>query len=229
MGRRETLIAGALITVATGAGVVVARRRGTGTRREPRFDPDTVARIETEGWRAYYDRRFLDGFKLLVEFGRDEFGLGRIGALRAGYFAVRGQMAYAGARGDADAARRWMARYYALAPRRAEIDPAALADAEVEYWVVHRRLVRESDKTELVDALARLHALLFGGTPDAMRPSAEQRALACNAVDRITGRTSTNPCEDWRLVRAHLASAYRLALAAAQGSPAPPRDASITG
>lgn len=223
MGRASALIAGALVGAVAGAGIVVTRRAGGTPRRTPRFDPDTIARIETEGWRAYYDRRFIDGFRLLMELARDEFGLGILGALRASYFAVRGQMAFAGERGDAHKAVRWMTRYYAASPRRDGVAPADLAAAELDYWVVHRRLVRQDDKTGLIDSFARLHALIFGGTPEAMRASAEQRTLACNAVDRITGRTSTDIDADWRLVREHLTNAYRLATAAGQryASPSP--------
>lgn len=212
VGYLRRIVAASIVVGSVGVGVA-ARRSVTRPRRAPRFDPATVARIETEGWRAYYDRRFLDGLRLLLELGRDQFGLGSLGALRAAYYAVRGQMAFAGADNDPQAALMWMTRYYAATPRRPGPTAAQLAEAELDYWRVHRELVHEDDKTGLVDALARLHALLFGGSPEAMRPSAEQRTLACNAVDRITSRRSTDPDEDWRLVRAHLTRGYELAVA----------------
>lgn len=206
---------GAGVLVGAALGLAVAWGRSSRQVRQPQFNPDVVARIETEGWRAYYDRRFLDGFRLLIELGQSEMGLNMTDALRASYLAVRGQMAYAGERGDAEAAKRWMTRYYRAVPRRDGVSPEDLAAAEIDYWVVHRRLVGQANKADLVAALARLHAGLFGGSVENMRASAEQRTLACNAVDRITGGTSADPDEDWRLVREHLTQGYRLAVAAA--------------
>ena len=42
-----------------------ARRRGRLS-----FDPHRVAYYETEGWRAYYDRRWLDVLILLVRLSQ---------------------------------------------------------------------------------------------------------------------------------------------------------------
>ena len=41
-----------------------------------RFDPDRVARLETESWRAYYDRRWLSMARVLVAAHREQFHLG---------------------------------------------------------------------------------------------------------------------------------------------------------
>ena len=46
----------------------------------------------------------------------------------------------------------------------------------------------------------RLHAALFGATIAAMHSSAQARALAAVAVDRITGQYSTDVAADWQEV-----------------------------
>jgi hypothetical protein len=211
---RKIILAGS-VAAGAAAGIAAARRqRAThAPAREPRFDPDAVARLEVAGWRAYYDRDFLKGAVILFRLLRGQVAATPLGALRASYFALRGQMAFAGERGDRQRALDWMTRFYAAAPRRSGVAPEALAAAEIDYWVEHRRLVHQDDKAALTDALARLHALVFGGTLDAQRPSAAQRTLACNAVDRITGRRSTNPARDWALAEQHLRDGYRLAVA----------------
>jgi hypothetical protein len=61
----------------------------------------------------------------------------------------------------------------------------------------------------MVQALVQLHAALFGGPPAAMQLSAEWRARAAEAVDRITGQRSTDVAADWREVAACLQKAYR--------------------
>jgi hypothetical protein len=72
------------------------------------------------------------------------------------------------------------------------------------------RLNREDGGSEpMVDALAALHAALFASSLEAMRPSAEWRALAAKTVDRITGGYSDNVEEDWRRVEEYLQQAYR--------------------
>ncbi|MGH9176313.1 MAG: hypothetical protein ACRD1H_18235 [Vicinamibacterales bacterium] len=218
--RREVIVRRLLLVVVMIAGfvgaVAVARRpRVARTAPAPGFDPVVVGTIEAAGWRAYYERDFLTGFRLLLRLMGDQFGLGPFDALRTAHAAVRAQMAFAPAENDLAAARRWLVRFYRRSPRRDGVAPADLADAELDYWIVHRRIVDERDKTPLIDALARLHALLFGGSEAAMRPSAEQRTFACNAVDRITGQRSTDPAVDWSLARNHLIAAYQLALSAA--------------
>ena len=72
----------------------------------------------------------------------------------------------------------------------------------------------------MTNAFARLHAALFDSTPEMMRPSAEQRALAAVAVDRISGGYSTDVTADWTLVESHLQHTYRAILAITASRPA---------
>jgi hypothetical protein len=192
---------------------VAARRRGRRhVARAPEFDPDEVARIEVAAWRAYYDRDFRRGLLLMLQLMHRQLRLGPLDTVLAALHAVRAQKAFAPHRNDPYAALRYLTRFYALAPRREGVDPAKLARAELDYWIAHRRLANEDDKTGLTDALARLHSLLFGGSAAQQRPSAEQRTLACNAVDRVTGRLSADPEQDWAMAEVHLRAAYWLAV-----------------
>ncbi len=56
--------------------------------------------------------------------------------------------------------------------------------------------------------LARLHAALFKAPPAAIRHSAELRAQAAVAVDRITGKYSADEVADWDEVEQKLVEAY---------------------
>jgi hypothetical protein len=215
--RKRVLLGGVALGALAALWPRRARARQTAVEpREPRVDPGAGGRGVVGGWRAYYARNPLAALAVLWRLTRGELGLPAGTALRAAYAALRAQIAYAGARGRAERARPWLARFYALSPRRDGITPEALADAELAYWVAHRAVVRQPDDTPLVDALAELHALLFGGTPAAQRPSARERALACAAVDRITGRVSTDVAHDWLLAEAHLTRGYQLAVAVGQ-------------
>jgi hypothetical protein len=57
--------------------------------------------------------------------------------------------------------------------------------------------------------MAALHGELFGLSTDKTRESAEWRVRACNTVDLITGKASTNPEADWAKLEDELRQCYR--------------------
>ena len=202
------------------------------------FDPDRVARLQTESWRAYYDRRWLSMARVLVAAHREQFHLSPAGALLATISASRAAIAFAPLEGsDVDAARRHLVAYYrrVRAALGTAADAATLAERELDYWVVHRRLAiarkanppaaTQATAETLLEiepmtiAFARLHAALFDSTPEMMRPSAEWRALAAVAVDRISGGYSTGVAADWALVESHLQRTYQAILAITANPP----------
>jgi hypothetical protein len=191
------------------------------------FDPDRLAHLEAAGWRAYYDRNWLRVFGLMVQMNREQFRMSLPKAIAAAIDIVRASIAFAPAFGnDVPAATNHLQAFYDKARRSLglPVDAHTLATLEMDYWIVHRRLANErkqapghaGDIEPMVESLARLHAALFTGPPEALRRSAELRAQAAVAVDRITGGYSNNVAEDWRLVEESLRQAYR---ALAQESP----------
>ena len=103
------------------------------------------------------------------------------------------------------------ARFYRLARRYSGLhfDPDQVAALELEYNVVHRALVGVPDKSAFVDTMTRLHAALFDLSAEQARASAEERVLASNLVDRITGGQSLDKAADWAQIRAALQRCYR--------------------
>ncbi len=183
------------------------------------FDPDKVAHFEKAGWEAYYARQWCKAFGLMVQLNREQFRMRVLIALAAAVDIVRASMAFAPLENnDVPAAREHIRRYYDKARRSVGIaaDAQTLADLEMDYWVVHRRLAleRKVDHTldnagPMVDSFERLHAALFKAPAAALRRSAQQRALAAVAVDRITGGYSKDIAADWREAEKHLQEAYR--------------------
>lgn len=181
-------------------------------------NPDIVAYYEKEGWRAYYDRKWVRAFWLLVKLNREAFRMSRFTAYTAAIDTVRASIAFAPLEGnDIPKAQDYMTRFYEKARRTLDIpvDAQTLAALEIDYWIVHRELAvrrklnREDDDIEpMVNSLNALHAALFDSSLEAMRSSAEWRALAAKTVDRITGNYSNNLDEDWRLVEEYLQKAY---------------------
>lgn len=211
-------------------------------RLRPDFDPARVARLETEAWRAYYDRRWLRMARVLVAGHREQFGLSLGEAIVVTLYSSRAAMAAAPLdHSDTDKARRLLVPYYRRVRRAlgSAATPEALAEREIDYWIVHRRLALQrkanpaasapdslEDMEPMVVSFAQLHAALFDSTPEAMRPSAEQRALAAKAVDRITGGYSIDVPGDWQRVETYLIWTYETiaAVVGLTGAPAPPRE-----
>src|SRR5207244_736703 len=105
-----------------------------------RFDPERMAYLETEGWRAYYDRKWLRAFLLLATLCREQFRLTYLSSLRAAYFATRASLAFAPRRNRPGLARAYLLKFYRLARPALDLDfdPERVADLELRYWVVHR-------------------------------------------------------------------------------------------
>ncbi|HNS00992.1 MAG TPA: hypothetical protein PKM78_01260 [Anaerolineae bacterium] len=182
------------------------------------FDADRVAHFERAGWEAYYDRRWLRVLRLMVQLNREQFGMSLPAALAASFDIVRASRAFAPVDNDPAAVTAHLRRYYVRASHAAGLhaDPATLAGLEMDYWMVHRRLAiarrtapdHSGDIAPMVEALARLHAALFDASPEAIQRSAELRAQAAVAVDRITGGYSRDMAADWREVEDLLRRAY---------------------
>jgi hypothetical protein len=206
-------------------GVAVADVKAAGSQQpagnaqRAEFDPERVAYLEAAGWRAYYDRNWLRVFGLMVQMNREQFRMSLPTALAAAIDIVRASVAFAPIDNDVPAATGHLRAFYAKAQRSLGLptDARTLAALEMDYWVVHRRLALERKQTPghggdvepMVESLARLHGALFTAPPEAIRRSAELRAQAAVAVDRITGGYSNNVAEDWRLVEDSLRQAYR--------------------
>lgn len=190
-------------------------------RTKQRFDPDKVAYYEKAGWEAYYDRNWLRAFVLLVRLNREEFRMGRLTAVRAAIDTVRASRAFAPVDNNIPEAQAHIQKFFEKARPGLAIAASAqrLAELEIKYWIVHRQLAlrriqnhNDHNLEPMVQSLANLHAALFNSTAANMRESAEYRALAAKAVDRITGNYSKNIAADWQEVETYLQQAYRSVL-----------------
>lgn len=200
------------------------------------FNPDRVAYFEKAGWEAYYDRKWLRLLSHIVQLNREQFAMSWPQALLAARHIVQASVAFAPVDNDIPKAQAHLARYYAYAQRSIGLRaPAAiLAGLEMDYWIVHRRLAvaRANDPSQenhapMVQALIHLHAALFDATPERIRESAEQRALAALTVDLITSRRSTDVPGDWQRVEQYLQQAYRAVSPAAVMLPMAPAPGSL--
>jgi hypothetical protein len=177
-----------------------------------RLDPERVAHFEARGWRAYYDRAWPRLLRLIVQLCQEQFRIPPPVSLLASYYVVRASAAWAPVDHDERVVCAYYEKFYRLARRFSGLrfDPVRVAELELRYNDVHRRLVGQSDKAEFVDAMTELHAALFGVSPAAARASAELRVAANNTVDLITSGVSRDPEADWRTLERYLVECYRV-------------------
>lgn len=177
-----------------------------------RFTPERVAYLEAAGWRAYYDRNWPKLLNLLVTLCQEQFHIPFPTSLLAAYYVTRAAAAWAPVDHDEDRVKSYYARFYQLARRHSSLrfDPDQVAELELQYNEVHRRLAGQPDKTEFVHTMTALHRALFGVSDEVAQESARLRVSANNTVDRITSKQSTDEDADWAAIETDLRGCYGL-------------------
>lgn len=145
-----------------------------------RFDPILVARYEKDSWIAYYQRKWFTLLRLLIGLVRATYGLSLLQAIRVGIPLTRAQMAFAPRDNDVPKAIAHMQEFFAYikAKHGEKLDPHDAALAEVGWWVVHRRFFGQSDRPEVIEAVACAYAAAYRIDPAAASEAAYHRALA---------------------------------------------------
>lgn len=176
------------------------------------FNARNTGLYEARLWKAYYDRRWLLALSLLFRLLRSQFNLGLAYALRATYWGIRAAIVFAPKEHDDEAVRHLLRRFYAVvhAGCAGRFDPHAAGDAELDYWVVHRRLAGQQGTPALVRSLAVLTARVYDLPLERAEPAAVERARACDLVDDITGGQQAPTRDAWAAVEIALCRSYTL-------------------
>jgi len=137
----------------------------------------------------------------------------------AAWFALRAIQLWAPIpANDPDGARRYMRRFYRLvkATHGRPPDPAESAWLEVEWWRVHRvvQLAAPGAGSELVQALVRWYASVFGVAESAVRAAAVHRCRAMAISDQWVAEGRRRDSKLLALERAALVESYAALLAA---------------
>ncbi len=184
------------------------------------FDPISVGRLECAVWVAYYRRQWLRLLVLSVRLVHRGFRMDWTRTLHGAWLVLRANQLWAPAHGNnPNGARRCMRRFYALlkVAHGAPADPAQAARLEVDWWAAHRAHQDHPGPdgvSPLVTALARLYAYLYGLDEAAVRPAAEQRALAMDISDEWVAQGCPPGSPLLSAERAALVRSYAALLAA---------------
>jgi hypothetical protein len=153
------------------------------------FDPLRIGTLESDAWVHYYRREWLGFLRAAISLTRRTFGLDWPSTLYGAWLVLRANQLWAPYPvNDPASCRRLMARFYRMVARRhgERFDPVEAARLEVQWWRVHR--VRQhggspEDERALIEALTSLYTCVCRVGADAVRPAAEQRALAMRQSD----------------------------------------------
>jgi hypothetical protein len=166
------------------------------------FDPHTVARLETEMWRSYYDHRRFALFIELAELLRSQYHLSITRSYIAGYHAARAAVVFQRGkqRGDYEKARPSLLSNYSLirAGSDSPFDTKRAARLELEWWIIHRQRAHHAP-ADLPESLAALQAEIYSKPAEVFREHAQQRADAMLLRDKLAESGGVTD-SDWQRI-----------------------------
>jgi hypothetical protein len=175
------------------------------------FDPDRLADLELRMWKAYYGRRRVRLFGLLVLANREQAAVGWTRAFLAAFWYALAASRFAKATGDYDRFERPIARGYRALRLPAGIDAIDVARRELRWWVVRREIGLGSGN-DAGAAISALYAALFGVPEAAVDEAAQLRGQAAEVRDRgAAAEPAAAPDEGtyWPEVARLLQASYR--------------------
>jgi len=128
------------------------------------FDPEQVARLDTDMWRSYYDRERLKLFYQLVVLLRQQYHMTTTRSYVVAFHAAKAAFVFKDGKGRSDYERALpdlLAYYQAIRDTsQTPFDVARAANLELEWWIVHRERKRHAPG-DLDRALADLAAEIY--------------------------------------------------------------------
>jgi hypothetical protein len=180
-----------------------------GSRSMRVFDPARLADLEVRMWQAYYGKERVRLFGLLVTMLREQRRYSWAAAAREGFHLARAAATFGDLRGGYDRVLPDLESAYTLARNwtGAHYDPAAVARAELSWWVA-RRIPGQNSPEQVGRVMAEEYALLYETTPDRVAQAALLRAEAGALRDAQAERP------DWETIHRLLDASYRALQAA---------------
>ncbi len=181
-----------------------------------RFDPRAIARVETEMWRAYYEKRPVGLYFGLVKMLRTQQGFPWLRANLNAYRAARAAVIFQRGRTTEEYARAvpFLNDYFAslCAIGRLPGPAEKIAEKELAWWVIHRREGTHNPKL-LTSAVADAAGALYGEKPEKLKRYATLRTQAMLRRDDFAFGSGVTE-DTWRSIGATLEEAYAALLEA---------------
>lgn len=150
------------------------------------FDPHQVARIETQMWRSYYDKKRLALFNQLAGLMRTQYRMPLVRSNEAAYQAAKAAFVFKEGkqRADYEKALPNLINFYRdiRAQSDTPFDVERAARLELEWWIIHRQRAQHQ-AGDLARSLAELQAEIFRLPVERFTEHARLRAEAMTIRD----------------------------------------------
>ncbi len=150
------------------------------------FNADEVARLETDMWRSYYEKRRLRLFNQLAQLLRTQYNMPVIRSNRVAYYGANAAFVFKGGkqRSDYEKALPDLLKFYESIRQMSDVpfDVNRAARLELEWWIIHRERIRHAPG-DLDRALAELQAEIYMVPVDRLSEHGRLRAEAMTIRD----------------------------------------------
>jgi hypothetical protein len=171
------------------------------------FDPEDVARRETEMWRSYYDKQRVRMFGEMADLLRHQYHLPLLRSYVVGFHAAKAAFIFkdGATRSDYEHALPELMDYYAALHRVSDtpFDTDKAAHLELEWWIIHRQ-----PSGDLDSALADLASEIYQLPADRFREHAKFRAEAMTLRDQLDEQNGVSEA-DWQRINDLLLQSWR--------------------
>jgi hypothetical protein len=147
------------------------------------FEPDELAHLELSMWQAYYRNQPAKLFSLLVLTLNKQAHVSRPRATLAAMWLTKGAVRFARMRDNYERVLPDIIKAYRVLKPPAGMDLAAVAAAELRWWVVRRDLGLSSGEAA-GEAIARLYSVIYGIPFERVAEAGRLRGLAAEVRDR---------------------------------------------
>jgi hypothetical protein len=170
------------------------------------FNPQRMAQRETEMWKDYYNKHYVQLFWDLYASSRSEFRFSPLDSFRIALAAAHAAKLFQPTRSreEASVALPPLEVYYGLLRKAApaDFDPAKAAQLELDWWQARRENAAPADYGKTI---AETSALIYGAENPAVAEAGVLRAEAMAYRDARSGKMTDG---DWRAISGQLATAY---------------------
>jgi hypothetical protein len=202
MRRRKRVLLGVLVVIVAAGFLLIVPPQGPRTLKH--FDPDQTAALELDMWQAYYAKENVRLFRGLVRLTRGQYRYSWLRSFQVSFYLGRAAATFGNARSNYDKVLPDLEAAYTISRdwMGASFDPAALAKAELAWWVA-RRNPAESSPENVGLLIAEVNAMLYSVPSHRVLEASVLRARA----GRLRDEGGVNA--DWPEVSRLLHESYR--------------------
>jgi hypothetical protein len=201
----------ALIVIASGIGWLGYDLYGPRSSKLRDFDPNEIARLETDMWRSYYAKERVKLFTQLAELLRSQYHMPFATSNAVAYQAAKAAFVFKEGkkREDYEKALPYLIKFYQSVRDGSDtsFDVDKAAKLEVEWWIVHRQRARH-EPGDLDRALAELPAEIYQMPIERMMEHARLRAEAMTIRDKQAEAGGVTE-EDWKKIQTLLQASWK--------------------